>query len=176
MLMISVETLARLSSGNSIVWAKEDSSSLPTPQDLLNDLASDLDSLKSPFTPKLPLPAAPGIETKPAAPGIETKPAAPEIKTKTEPARPDIKQPSLASPQPPPVKAVVNLPTVTISGLVWDTDHPQAIVNDQIVSVGDKIENWSITAINEQGIELSFDGIKRFIASNKFSHNDGKAF
>ena len=152
MVMICVETPVRFFSGNSIVWAKEDPSSLPTPpRDPLKDLPADMDSLKNPFTQKLPLPKRP------------------EIETEIEPERPETAQPTPPPVEPPPMQAAVNPPAVAISGLIWGTDHPQAIVNKKIVGVGDKIEDWAITAINEQGIEISWKGIKRFIA-NKFDH------
>ncbi len=153
--LLSAMALPGLSSGNSIVWAEEDTSNLPaSPQDLLKDLASGLDSLKNPFTQQLPVPPPPPME-------IEVQSQGPVV-------------PILPRGEPPRAQAAVNLPAITISGLVWDTDQPQAIVNKKIVGVGDKIEDWAITAINEQGIEISWKGIKRFIA-NKFDHNDDEA-
>ena len=46
-------------------------------------------------------------------------------------------------------------PQFTISGLVWNTDQPQAILNNRIVAIGDKVEGWTITGISQQGIVVT---------------------
>jgi outer membrane biosynthesis protein TonB len=70
----------------------------------------------------------------------------PEIKKATE-----AKLPKKPKPQRPP-------PELVITGLIWNTDRPQAIVNGQIVDIGDTIESTKIVAIRKTGIEISFDG------------------
>lgn len=43
-------------------------------------------------------------------------------------------------------------PDLTVSGMVWSQDHRQAIVNGQLVSEGDLINNARITKINRDGV------------------------
>ncbi len=57
-------------------------------------------------------------------------------------------------------------PNLKISGLVWNTNLPQAIVNDRVVSVGDTIDEWQVTAINQSGIEVVSKGVKFTVKSN----------
>jgi hypothetical protein len=52
----------------------------------------------------------------------------------------------------------VKPPDLRITGLVWNTNRPQAIINEKVVDVGDSIEDAIIVAINKTGIEISFQG------------------
>ena len=68
-------------------------------------------------------------------------------------------------PSPPALKVkkdvkpqILKIPTLTISGLVWNTDKPQAIINNKIVSVGDTIEEAKIIRITRAGITLNYHG------------------
>lgn len=45
-------------------------------------------------------------------------------------------------------------PALSISGLVWNSDRPQAIVNKTIVNINDQIEGWTITNISKEGITI----------------------
>ena len=49
-------------------------------------------------------------------------------------------------------------PSLQITGLVWDTNRPQAIVNSQVVGIGDTIENVTITEITRKGIGVNYMG------------------
>ncbi len=53
-------------------------------------------------------------------------------------------------------------PNLVISGLVWNTPRPQAIVNEQVVTIGDSIGDIKVLSINSQSIEIEFQG-KRFV-------------
>lgn len=116
--------------------------------------SEDLDSLRDPFTPQLPLP--PTEETE--------KPM--EIQKLPE-QKVEKKVPQLPSPPPKPmVEEPIKPPEVKIVGLIWNTDHPQAIVNDRIVQVGDQIGEWKIQKIDRDGIEISFQDKKIFIPTS----------
>ncbi len=52
-----------------------------------------------------------------------------------------------------PVKEV-KPPKVILSGLVWSSDRPQAIINDQVVSIGDMIEDSKVVDIHKDGVDL----------------------
>jgi len=76
---------------------------------------------------------------------------------------PDFQQPGREIPTPPPA--------LTISGLIWNTDRPQAIVNDQIVEVGDVIQEAKVLAIYKTGIDVLYYE-KTFTISSTQTAND----
>lgn len=43
-------------------------------------------------------------------------------------------------------------PEARISGLVWNSDQPQAIVNGSVVNVGDDLAGWTIIDISKEGV------------------------
>jgi len=51
-------------------------------------------------------------------------------------------------------------PKLIITGLVWNTDRPQAIINGQVVDIGDTLQATKIVAINKTGVDISFKGKK----------------
>lgn len=55
-------------------------------------------------------------------------------------------------------KIIVTPPALKVSGLLWNANRPQAIVNDQIVDVGDRIKNSTIKSIHHKGIDIEFEG------------------
>jgi len=54
---------------------------------------------------------------------------------------------SATNPGPPP-------PLLKISGLVWNSNRPQAIINKIIVNINDQIEGWTITNISKEGVTI----------------------
>ena len=123
---------------------------LPSMAESKNDLAlpknieEELLNLRDPFIPQLP------EEKK------EIQITQPILPSKVEiPTRPiDREAPQLA-PVPVPEQP---LPNLTISGLIWNTDRPQAIVNNQIVDIGDHVSDVEVVAINKMGIDVTFNG------------------
>ncbi len=67
--------------------------------------------------------------------------------------------PPVAQPvyQPPPPPRPV-MPSLKVTGLVWNTDQPGAIINGQIVGIGDTIQDVKILNIYKDTIEILFDG------------------
>ena len=45
-------------------------------------------------------------------------------------------------------------PSLTIQGLIWNTDMPQAIVNGKIVKIGDIIDGAEVINISKEGITI----------------------
>ncbi len=131
---------------------KQPASQLASPK---KEIPSDLDSIKDPFVPKLPLEP----KMKPQSNQQNLNESSMNISPPVSPVPPQ--SVSLA----PAVE--IRPPLITISGLVWNTDRPQAIVNNEIVGIGDKINEWSIVAISEEGIEISYLD-KRVLVSNQF--------
>jgi hypothetical protein len=49
------------------------------------------------------------------------------------------------------------LPFLGIQGIIWNTDTPQAIINNQVVKIGDRIEGVEIIDIDKQGIKVDYN-------------------
>ncbi len=57
-----------------------------------------------------------------------------------------------------PLKEVPpSLPSLQLQGIFWG-QKPQAIINRQILSVGDKIEQAEVVSVTQEGVTLSFNG------------------
>ena len=59
---------------------------------------------------------------------------------------------------PEPVVIPPTPPTLTLTGLVWNTNRPQAIINGQVLDQGDTIDGAQIVSIQKTGVELVFAG------------------
>lgn len=59
---------------------------------------------------------------------------------------------------PDPVEKKKEIPKVKINGLVWNSTRPQAIVNGEVLDIGDKIQSFKIMAIKKTGIDISYYG------------------
>jgi len=55
-------------------------------------------------------------------------------------------------------KPIVMAPELVISGLIWNTNLPQAIINQGIVTIGDIVENSEIVNIHKGGVDILFSG------------------
>ena len=93
----------------------------------------------NPFIPQLPEP----VIVKP-----EPLKSEDQLSDKT---RLEIHQPDRAPTPVPP-------PNFMITGLVWNTNRPQAIINDQVVDVGDRISDYQIVSISKTGIKVESQG------------------
>lgn len=54
-------------------------------------------------------------------------------------------------------------PTGIVSGLVWNTDLPQAILDNDVVNIGDDFNGWTITNISQDGILIESMAKKRHL-------------
>jgi hypothetical protein len=43
-------------------------------------------------------------------------------------------------------------PEINITGLIWNTHKPQAILNDSVMGIGDEISGWKIIEISKEGV------------------------
>lgn len=64
----------------------------------------------------------------------------------------------VVGPQAPGVSGVIEgpPPPLTVQGLIWGGNLPQAIVNNKIVKVGDTIDGANITGIDKDGVTVLF--------------------
>ena len=52
----------------------------------------------------------------------------------------------------------IPLPKLNIEGLVWNSDMPQAIINDKVVRIGDTIEGVEVVKIEKKGVTIKYSG------------------
>lgn len=116
-----------------------------------DELESRLLLIKNPFESQLPKKEKKPEIVKPAPPPIipmlPTLPIQPP-----NPPQPNIPEPEIVKEPEIPV------PHVTISGIIWNSDRPQAIINGKIVDIGDTILDLKITDIQKSGVEAMFHG------------------
>lgn len=60
----------------------------------------------------------------------------------------------------------VALPDFVIQGMVWSSDNPQAIIDGQVLRIGDEIKGAKILSISKEGVKFLFRG-KIFTAKPK---------
>ena len=95
-----------------------------------------LNSIRSPFEPQIPKEKIVPVTPQP-------KPI-PKPKVMPQPKQPDIPKPE------------VPLPSFQVNGLVWNTERPQAILDSQVINVGDTIKGCTVINIDKNGVLLNF--------------------
>jgi hypothetical protein len=98
------------------------------------DEVNILKSIRSPFEPRTPKEKIVTIAPKPA----------PKPEIKHVPKKQEITVPE------------VPLPTFKVNGVVWDTKRPQAILDSQVINIGDTIKGCTVINIDKNGILLNF--------------------
>ncbi|MFT5387297.1 MAG: hypothetical protein ACI9E5_000424 [Candidatus Omnitrophota bacterium] len=98
-------------------------------------------------------------------PFIPQLPADPVIiePIKTAPARIEPQQPiysnNFTRVRPPVIaKEPVVFPSFEFTGIIWNTNMPQAIINNTIVKEGDVINEVTISSIKQNAIEMQYKG------------------
>jgi hypothetical protein len=125
------------------------------------DFLRDLNQIRDPFQSQLPPPKeVPVVQAVPQNinPSVN---ASSEVVFKSIPVPVKV--------VPPPVKQP-DIKAMVVKGLIWNTDEPQAIVNDKVVSVGDEIDGVEIISIDQKGVEFSNKGLKFFV--DVFGHKN----
>ncbi len=65
-----------------------------------------------------------------------------------------------------PEEEVLDLSQFTVTGLVWGLDEARAIIDDQILAVGDTIREAQILRIDREGILFDFHGREYLLERN----------
>ncbi len=87
----------------------------------------------------------------------EVKPVQPPQILMPPPPKPVVAEPPpVVKEEPPPREEPI--PSLTITGVVWNTDRPQAVVNCLVVNIGDEVAGVKILNIRKTGIEVLFSG------------------
>lgn len=119
---------------------------------IVDSSAFEMFPARDPFTPQVPQ-----EEIRPPEPKIVAPVEVPEPVDVRPPPRPEPPEPvTQGIPGDPMAVPEAPLPSLEIEGLVWNTDHPQAIVNGKIVGIGDIISETRIMDIQKSGIIVLF--------------------
>ncbi|MBL8013296.1 MAG: hypothetical protein JNN05_05560 [Candidatus Omnitrophica bacterium] len=114
---------------------------------------SDLNGLRDPFASQVPAPKVepPRVvqKTPPVVSNVEVKP----IKSVQPVQDPAVIAGNAALTSQTNAQAAVG--SLVVKGMVWNTASPQAIINNQILKVGDEVQGMQILSIESTGIELS---------------------
>lgn len=68
-----------------------------------------------------------------------------------------------------PLPVLIDPPEIALMGIIYDTNHPQALFNNRIVSTGDEVEGIKVVEISRSGIVVEYKG-----ASFAFGMDDRK--
>jgi hypothetical protein len=60
--------------------------------------------------------------------------------------------------EPAQEEAPVTVDFLTVTGIVWESDRPQAIINGKIVTVGGAVDGAEVTAIDAAQVKVRFKG------------------
>jgi len=148
-------------------FAQTDGAKTGSPPEPVDDFEVKLGSIKNPFKSQLPVEEEPEEDYEvPEAPKETLKPQQPASSGSGQPPeQPGIPKPRPQEPANAPATPVVQepvlppLPDITISGTVWNSDRPQAIINGYVVDVGSTISGILITDIQKNEIKGSFQGV-----------------
>jgi hypothetical protein len=66
----------------------------------------------------------------------------------------------------------IGITDLELQGIFWNVSNPQAIINRQIVSVGDRVDSAEVEAITQEGVILSLNG-QRFNLKPETFHSSG---
>ncbi|MBN1404944.1 MAG: hypothetical protein JW946_00305 [Candidatus Omnitrophica bacterium] len=58
---------------------------------------------------------------------------------------------------------LVQPPSISILGLVWDTSRPQAIIDGKILSVGEEVSGCRLLSVERDGVKVEYKGYEFFI-------------
>ena len=64
---------------------------------------------------------------------------------------------------PKPIKYAKPLPNLNVQGVLWKSERPQAIINGQVLGLGDYVEGVRILKIKREGITVEHGGNPVFI-------------
>ncbi len=136
---------------------------LPEGKAFWDELENIRDPFESPIKkPKIeqaikPIP----VFVKPVEPVRPSPP--PQPKPSPTPIQPQLPKPVIPQVVDQKAAGVLLLSGVKINGIIWNTDMPQAIVNDRVVRVGDDLQGAKILSIKKEGVEVIHNGIKHIL-------------
>ena len=120
------------------------------------EFLKDLTDVRDPFLsqlppPKDPAPSPPANNAPPVQAEAPPNPVIVPVPLSTEkfvPPLVEVQQPAALNKE------------MKVMGLIWNSDKPQAIVNDTVLSVGDLLDGMKVTSIRRKKIEFLNNGMK----------------
>lgn len=120
---------------------------------IVDSFSPEMLSARDPFTPQVPQEEVRAQRVEPIRPVGVNEPV-------VLPPPPAVQEPPVSMPRQEditrPPRILEPLPGINIAGVVWDTDRPQAIIDGQIVGIGDTVSGVKITDIQKTGITVLF--------------------
>jgi hypothetical protein len=55
------------------------------------------------------------------------------------------------------VQETAPIPQFNVSGVIWHSKKLQAIVNGEIVTIGDRVSNWVVSEITKDGVHMTLE-------------------
>lgn len=117
------------------------------------DLLQGLDEIRDPFKSQLPQPVV-------INDNLDDEPD--EDETEHAGGNESFDPSSLLS-EVPVVLPGPNIDAFVLKGLVWNSDTPQAIVNNKVVKIGDEVNGMRVVAIRQDGVEFSQNGVNKLL-------------
>ena len=124
------------------------------------------------FAVKLLMTPSPVVEEQaetPAEPNAEPTDVAEVpvvVGDEPEPATPVTPEPVVVAPPPTMENEPVIWPVLVLNGLVGEGAQGSILVNNQIIDVGDTIEDVRVVSISKHGAMLEYEGEKKFVKVN----------
>ena len=69
-----------------------------------------------------------------------------------------VKQPAKTEEKLPIKNEPVTVDFLTVSGVVWNSERPQAIINGKVVTVGSEVGGAEVVAISEAQVQVRYKG------------------
>ena len=144
-------------------WKQSDDQ--PPPPEVAAHVETATPASTTPEEPAASTVAPPLPIAKPPHPVAIAKPVA-------KPPAPPPVAPVKAEPTQPAVTAVepVEWPTVTLQGVIGRGKNGSAILNNKVLAVNETIEGIRVISVGKQGVELEYQGKRRFIKVGMSTH------
>jgi hypothetical protein len=72
--------------------------------------------------------------------------------------------------EPAEVIVATEPPEIHVKAILWGVDPPQALIDSQVVTVGDWVGKSLVTAIDQEGVHIKFLGTSFIVGINKNGH------
>lgn len=63
---------------------------------------------------------------------------------------------------------IAKLPQLTVQGIIWGGNLPQAIINNKVVKIGDVLEGAEVVEIEKEGVTVLFAGVDHKLTTQSF--------
>jgi len=114
----------------------------------------------------VPTEPPPDVGPEPTPPSPEPAPATPEPASPAAPAPPAVTpspfKPAVLPPPEPP-QPPVDWPSLTLDGVLGKGRNGAAIINREVIGVGETVKGATLVSIGKQGVNLEYEGETQFL-------------